>query len=153
MVINQHNPTMKNFLILFISNYIVTLNSLLSSNSITISVPTVFLSFGGVDGFITNNLLISGSTGTVRFTSNLNYIINSSLVITGLSGTSKVSLSNITGSRANFTLGFSATQNVKYCNATSLDSSAGQTIYTTGSGILTNTINWGKQEGNFLLMF
>ena len=54
--------------------------------------------------------------------------------------------------KAIFNLQNGATQSVTNCNATRIDSSGGQTIYTS-EGTLTDTINWGIGSGNFFLMF
>jgi hypothetical protein len=45
--------------------------------------------------------------------------------------------------RANFTLSSAGTQNVYYVNATRIDSSGGQTIWSIGAS-LNNTINWNS---------
>lgn len=112
----------------------------------------------GSAGFSVGTLSITPSASrTVTLTAGNTYTINNALILTGAgSGSNVLTLtSNSSSSRAYFTLIPSATQNVTYTNATRIDSSAGQTIISSGS-ILINTINWASasfNSGNYLIMF
>jgi len=127
-----------------------TLNSLLTVNG-TLSLGTVFnVTFAGTSGFTCANLSCVAAGRLITFQAAQTYTITNSLIITGTIP-SKVSLTS-TSTGALFNLQYGATQNVQNCNATFINSSGGQTIYTS-AGTLSNTVNWSVGSGNFFLLF
>jgi hypothetical protein len=125
----------------------ITLNSTLNCNTLTFS--NAVITFAGSAGFTTNTLINSTLTTSRTYTlkNSVNYIINNTLNLQG-NGSNILTLTSDSGTvRANLLLKYGATQSVKLTNATRIDSSGGQTIYTTVSRTLTDTINWGKKEG------
>lgn len=70
------------------------------------------------------------------------YNITNSFIITGPTNSFRYTLkSSIPGTKAIFTLVNGGTQNIGYTNATDIDSSLGQTIYSF-NGVITTTFNW-----------
>jgi autotransporter family porin len=130
------------------------LNSTLTANFIAIGTAGI-TSFSGTSGFTVGILSCLVAGKTLNFEVGKTYTITNTLNITGTSG-SKITISS-SSAYAFLILQFGATQLVENCNATNIDSSGGQTIYTS-SGTLTNTINWSigtppTSNGNFFLMF
>lgn len=128
----------------------VTLNSLLTVNG-TLSVGSAgTVIFAGTHGFTCNTFSCVTAGRTINYAVGKTYLVTNSLIVTGSTG-SKISFVS-TSAGALFNLQVGASQNVQNCNATWIDSSGGQTIYTS-AGTLTNTTNWGIGSGNFFLMF
>ncbi len=100
--------------------------------------------FTGNNGFTANTLTCS-TAGTIHtFKSGNTYSITQSFTSISTSNVSRVSfISGTPGVQAIFTLDPAATQNVMYTNATDIDSSAGQTIWSFQQ-VVSNTLNWGN---------
>lgn len=109
----------------------------------------------GTIGWTANNFYMQSlatSTGNnLRLQSGVEYKVNSILVMTSYSSNLLSSGSNIVlyssgALSAIFTLAFGATQDVYYTDGgavgLTIDSSAGQTIWTRGGAIRTGTLNW-----------
>lgn len=142
-----------------ITNATITNNSLLTCNSLTlgglIGVYSGIVTFSGTSGFTTGTLSVTTAGRIITLASGITYNVTSNLNLVGTVG-SKITLRTLTTPRAIFTLPYGATRNVQNTNATNIDSSLGQTIYSS-TGTLTNTINWsigsGSNSGNFFIMF
>ena len=129
-----------------------TLNSLLTVNG-TLSVGSAGnVTFAGTHGFTYNTFSCITAGRTINLTAGITYLGTNSLIVTGTSGSKVLFVSTSGTVKAIFNLQNGATQSVTNCNATRIDSSGGQTIYTS-EGTLTDTINWGIGYGNFFLMF
>jgi hypothetical protein len=120
----------------------VTINSLLNiTNTLTTSVSSVI--FAGTSGWTTLNFssITAGVTHTLASTKT--YTITGLFTITGTSASRIVFVSSIPGSQAILTLANNGTssQNIDFCNATDIDSSAGLTIWSY-KGVLSNVTNW-----------
>jgi hypothetical protein len=116
----------------------VTLNSTLSANTITGGNS---ISFGGSFGFYTNNLNYTIDGGGLTLRAGNFYYIRQSLFARGTLASRAIFSSSTVSLVAYLTLENSATQDVGFTSATSINSSLGQTIYTR-KGVLTNTTNW-----------
>ena len=122
----------------------VTLNSTVQlSGAWTLGAFDLVL--GGTSGFICGTLTLTTSLSAARsltLLAGVTYLINNALTITGPTNTFRYTiLSSSSGTRAIFTLNYGSPQNVGYTNATDIDSSLGQTIYSF-NGVLSNTLNW-----------
>lgn len=86
----------------------------------------------------------------IKFLNNIEYKVNSSLVLTAWSTTNTFRLQPQNNGSTIFTLAFGATQDVYYASGgtglTAVDSSAGQTIWTRGGSIATGTKNWSQWD-------
>ena len=116
----------------------VTLGSTLSANTITGGNS---ISFGGSFGFYTNNLNYMIAGGGLTLGSGNFYYVRQSLFARGTLASRAIFSSSTVLSVAYLTLENSATQDVGFTSATSINSSLGQTIYTR-KGVLTTTTNW-----------
>lgn len=120
----------------------LTLNSLLTANSI--NLPNANVGFTGSSGFTTSSITNTAITAnrTITFKAGNTYTITSSMVLNGLSNTSRISfVSSVASSYTNIVLQSGADCKLKWINATDADSSAGRLI-TTQYGSLLRTINW-----------
>jgi hypothetical protein len=128
------------------NNATVTLNSnLIATGTLTATQSIVFagtgnLTLGGFMATTTGRLYVLQAGNT--------YTINNSLTVTSVSGSNTEIKSSSSSVRAILTLPAGASQNIRYCNGTWIDSSGGQTIYSL-KGTLSNTINWSKPLNNF----
>lgn len=130
----------------------VTLNSLLTVNG-TLSVGSAGnVTFAGTHGITYNTFSCITAGRIINLTAGITYLGTNSLTVNGTSGSKVLFVSTSGIVKAIFNLQNGATQSVTNCNATRIDSSGGQTIYTS-EGTLTDTINWGIGSGNFFLMF
>lgn len=120
----------------------ITINSLLNiSGTLTLSPSGVGTTFTGTSGWTCGTFTCT-TIQPVVFKSGLTYNCNTSFTITVSTNASRILFSSsIGGTRAIFTLGFGASQNVGFVNATDIDSSLGQTIWSF-NGVLSNTLNW-----------
>ena len=116
----------------------VTLGSTLSANTITGGNS---ISFGGSFGFYTNNLNYTIAGGGLTLRAGNFYYVRQSLFARGTLASRAIFSSSTVLSVAYLTLENSATQDVGFTSATSINSSLGQTIYTR-KGVLTTTTNW-----------
>ena len=133
-----------------ISTGTINLNSLLTVNGTLAVGSSGTVIFAGTHGFTCNTFSCITAGRTINYATGKTYLVTNSLIVTGSTG-SKISFAS-TSAGALFNLQVGASQNVQNCNATWIDSSGGQTIYTS-AGTLTNTTNWGIGSGNFFLMF
>jgi hypothetical protein len=122
----------------------ITLNSTLTLTG-TWTLGAFDLILDGTSGFSCGTFTLTTSLTVARSLTllpNVTYLVNTSFIITGPTNTFRYSLlSSTPGTKAIFTLASGATQNVGYTNATDIDSSLGQTIYSF-NGVITTTFNW-----------
>lgn len=121
----------------------ITNNSLLTVNeTLTYALGSV-VTFAGTHGWTT-------ATFDIQTSSNVNHILKAGLTYTittnfisiATTNANKDTIkSNSAGVQAILTLNYGATQTVGFTNATDIDSSLGQTIYT-ANGTLSNATNW-----------
>lgn len=134
------------------SNAIVTLtiNSLLNANTLTLANGN--LTFAGTFGFSVNTLNNTTPTAsrTVTLQTGITYTVTNTLNLVGTSTNTISIVSSSISTRANLKLTYGGTQSISNVNATRIDSSGGETLYTTFARTLTDTINWGKREGSIL---
>lgn len=131
----------------------ITNNSLLTING-TLNFGTSSQTFTGTHGWNTNNLitqtLVSSRTHTLK--SGLTYTINNSFISIGNTNTIRTTFrSSVAASQAILTLNAGATQSLQFVNATDIDSSLGQQIYSY-KGVLSNATNWFSTNGDFLVL-
>lgn len=121
--------------------------------SLTISATdshTVY--FNGSNGWTIPTITMTNASGAnpiLKLKQGNTYICSSSFTVAH-SGSDTANfcrvISDTGGSQAKFTLNQGASQNVDHCSATDIDSSAGQTIWSYHSSVLTtpisNTLNW-----------
>jgi hypothetical protein len=128
------------------------------------SLNATTMSLGYTTGTnITTNLIFTGSAGfntkvlsvnnnafprNINLTPGTTYNVSNNFISSG-SVTFRASSSI---DRAYFNLAPTGSQNVKFTNATNIDSSGGQTIFSLG-GTLINSINWSNYPSNFFLLF
>ena len=126
------------------NNALFTVNGIMT-NTHTVSTQTI--NWLGSAGWSTANLLNSFAGGNLVLASGVTYTVRSQISFTG--GTAgarpqiRASLTNST--KAILTLNFGASQSMIYVNATDIDSSGGQTIWSFGVLPVTDllrTINW-----------
>lgn len=133
--------------------------------ALTMSVASSNLSFTsllnitGTFSLINDNITISGAAGfncgvlsltsvlantrTLTLTSGNTYNIGG-FIVTGTSNSFRLVVASSTpGVQAILTLDPAASQNIMYTNATDIDSSAGQTIWSFQQ-VISNTLNWGN---------
>lgn len=127
------------------ASQILTINSLLSiNNTLTYNLGTV-ITCAGTAGWTTSNFYILTSNNiNHELVAGITYTVNNYFESISTTSLLKDSLiSSIPGTKAIFTLAYGATQNVGYTNATDIDSSLGQTIWTF-NGVVTTTLNWNS---------
>jgi hypothetical protein len=117
-----------------------TLNSLLSVNGImTLSTSIIF---AGTAGFSVGTLNVSAAGLTHQLVSTVTYTITTAFTCTAATDASRVLFrSTIASSKAILTLNSGATNNLRFVNATDINSSLGRTIYSY-RGVFSNTDNW-----------
>lgn len=121
----------------------ITNNSLLTILGTLTYLSGSSVTFLGTSGWNSNNFTIS-TIITVNHTlkSGITYNISGSFTsITSGNSTRATIKSDSSGVQAILTLDSLGTQNIGYTNATDIDSSLGQTIYS-ANGTLSNTNNW-----------
>jgi hypothetical protein len=148
-VATTFNTTYTTFNTLVLTAATYTLNATLLANLIAIGTAGT-TTFNGTNGFTIGSLSCTVAGKTLSFATGKTYTVTTDLTITGTAA-SKITFSS-SSTHANFILQAGATQSVTNCNATNINSSAGQTI-NTSAGTLTSTINWSIGGGNFFLMF
>jgi len=116
-----------------------TLNSLLSANgTMTLSNSIIF---AGAAGFSVGTLVSTASL-THQLVSTVTYTITTAFTCTAATDASRVLFrSTIASSKAILTLNSGATNNLRFVNATDINSSLGRTIYSY-RGVFSNTDNW-----------
>ncbi len=123
----------------------VTLNNLLRCTG-TLTLGISDTTFAGTNGTFDVNNLILGTNATALRTTTLvatkTYRVRQSLTCTQATSANRILItSTIGGSRAIFTVDFASTLNLGFVNATDLDSSLGETLYSF-RGVFSNTLNW-----------
>ena len=135
-----HNVnTITNVTSFVLNNQLVCLNTLTIDNS--------QVTFSGTNGTFDVYYLNLNSAGTVarnpRLVATKTYRVRAGFISTGGTLAFPITLSsNVAGSQAIFTLDNGATINVRFVNATDIDSSLGRPIYSY-KGVFSNTLNWG----------
>ena len=128
---------------------ITTLNSTLNCTNCNFLIGATFAGTGGInaDNF---NCSVAGSSITLK--NGVTYTVNSSLNLNGTASSPVQLKSSTASSYAYFNLSTGATCDVKFCNATDIDSSGGRLI-TDVKGTLTRTINWYKTNPDYFAFF
>ena len=126
-----------------------TLNSTLNCTNCNFLIGATFAGTGGInaDNF---NCNVAGSIITLK--NGVTYTVNSSLDLTGTAASPIQLKSSTASSYAFFNLVSGATCQVKFVNATDIDSSGGRLI-TDVKGTLLRTINWYKTNPDYYLFF
>lgn len=121
----------------------ITNNSLLTvSNSLTYLLASVVTFAGTSPWYTTNFFILTSNNINHTLVATKEYIVTTYFESIATTSALKDSLvSSVPGTKAIFTLNYGATQNVGYTNATDIDSSRGQTIWTF-NGVVTTTFNW-----------
>jgi hypothetical protein len=105
----------------------------------TLSISTIF---AGTAGFSVGTLNVSAAGLTHQLVSTVTYTINTAFTCTAATDASRVLFrSTIAASKAILTLNSGATNNLRFVNATDINSSLGRTIYSY-RGVFSNTNNW-----------
>jgi len=148
--LNTNGITWNN--ITFTGTSTITINSLLSVNG-TMTLPGANLTFAGTSGWSVNTL-VHAANATIRthtLVSLLNYTITNNFTIIATNAARITFRSSIAASQAILTLEAAATQDLKFVNATDIDSSLGQTI-NSNKGTLSNATNWYRTNGTFMYL-
>ncbi len=117
----------------------LTLNSLLTvTGTLTDSQTSTF---AGTAGFTCATFTSIGVGKTITLTTGNTYTITTAITVTGTAASPNIIASSSGSVQAILILNYGATQDIDYCSATRIDSSAGQPIYTF-KGILTTATNW-----------
>lgn len=131
----------------------ITNNSLLTINR-TLTLPNANVTFAGTHGFTCGILTHATLTAARTYT----LVSTKTYTITGAftSNTNTNSFrptfrSSVAASQAILTLQASASQDLKFVNATDIDSSLGQTI-NSNKGTLSNATNWYRTNGTFMYL-
>lgn len=139
-----------------IRNGSMTLSSSLNATTMSLGVNSAGaqVTFTGSAGFNTNVLSINSSIypSYINLTPGTTYNVNNNLISSASAGNSITFRASSSIDRPYFNLALAGSQNVKYTNATNIDSSGGQTIFSLG-GNLANSINWSNYPSNFFLLF
>jgi len=131
----------------------LTLNSLLTATG-TLTLPNSNTTFSGTAGFtvgtLTNTTLTAARTYTLASTKT--YTITGAFTSNTNTSTIRPTFRSSTGgSQAILTLNAGATQNLKFVNATDINSSLGQQI-NSNKGTLSNATNWYRTNGTFMYL-
>lgn len=124
----------------------VTINALLTA--IKIEVNGGGISFIGTSGFNTGTFMFyqaGGSSNTITLKSGLTYNVTTAMSNTATAALTHGLVSSTPGTKAILTLSQGATQDLDFCNATDIDSSAGLTIWSY-KGVLSNATNWNEMS-------
>lgn len=134
--INWYNITVTNTLT-------ITNNSLLTVLETLTYASGSVVTFAGTHGWTVGHFVIATSGAISHIlVAGVTYTILDSITSVSTTNSLKDTLASSSGvTKAILTLNFGATQNVAYTNATRIDSSGGQTIYSF-NGTLTDSINW-----------
>ncbi len=120
-------------------------SSIIVLNSVARIAGTLTLggntTYQGAYGFDVNNYSDTNAGGTHTFASTVTYRIRNSITITATAASKKTFTSSSGSVQAILTLDQGATQDIGFCNATRIDSSQGQTLWTY-KGTLTTATNW-----------
>lgn len=113
--------------------------------------------FFGTAGFIASTLSLENFNKNLQLTAGITYAVNNSFSCIGTAYAQIWTIYSSSSSYAYLNLQYGASQDVRYCGATWINSSGGQTIYSS-SGSLVSTVNWligvaPTSSGNMLLMF
>jgi hypothetical protein len=124
------------------NNTIILSSSLTASNiSLGLVSNTQPITFTGSAGWICSNLTSSSPLGRViKLASGVEYKTTNNAYLTGSIATPLIMSSSIPSTRASWSLDPVASQYVKNVNGYKIDSSNGQTIWTTGT--TSDTVNW-----------
>lgn len=138
----------------------ITLNSTLELSG-TWTLGNFNLTMAGTAGFTCGTFSLTTALTQVRtltLISGITYNITTQFTVTGATNALRYTInSDNPGTRAILTLDPAANQNVVYVNATDIDSSLGQTIYSF-NGVLNNATNWDllvpglNNGGNFIFI-
>ena len=122
----------------------ITINSILELSG-TWLLGAFDLILNGSSGFVCDTLSLTSNLTVARsltLVAGVSYIINNQFTITGATNAFRYIIqSSVSGSQTILTLIQGANQNIAYVNATDIDSSRGQTIYSFNA-VLSNATNW-----------
>ena len=121
----------------YTTNSTITINSLLSCSG-NLSITTVSVIFAGTTGWSAGTFTIT--TGNQTLGAGLTYTIADAMVVNGTLANSSI-LQSSSATQAILTLNYGATQAVAFGDATNINSSFGQTIWSR-KGSLSNATNW-----------
>lgn len=127
----------------------ITNNSLLTVNGTLAYLSGSVVTFTGTHGWTANTFDIQ-TANSINHTlkAGLTYTVTNSFISNTTTNAAKDTLkSDSAGVQAIFTLNYGASQSVAYTNATDIDSSQGQTIYS-ANGTLSNATNWNTLTAN-----
>lgn len=127
-------------------NNTITLSSSLTASNISLGLASNSspITFTGSAGWICSNLTSSSPIGrTIKLAGGVEYKTTNNAYLTGSAPgvTSLIMSSSMPSLRASWSLDPAATQTIKNVNGYKIDSSNGQTIWTTGT--TSDTVNWG----------
>lgn len=123
-------------------NNTITLSSSFTASNMLLNVGGIFT---GSAGWICSNLTSSSPNGrTITLASGVEYKTTNDAYLSGSTGGVLVMSSSIPSTRASWSLASTASQYIKNVNGYKIDSSNGQTIYTTGT--IFDTINWNPSS-------
>jgi hypothetical protein len=102
------------------------------------------VTFSGTAGWNCANLLCSTANRTITLQEGIQYNTSNNANMLGTDA-QRITMQSSSGvNRAIWTLAPAATQSMVYVNGTRIDSSLGQTIWSFGPPVLTNTLNWNS---------
>lgn len=143
--INANSNSLNNLNIVNTAN--ISFNSLLNGNSI--NLPNANATFSGTSGFVFNSITHTTLTASrvYTFAASNTYTSNVSISLSG-TPTNIITLQSSSATiKANLILTYSGAQLITNVNVTRIDSSGGETLYTSIGRVLTDTINWGIITG------
>ncbi|HXU28671.1 MAG TPA: hypothetical protein VN698_15690, partial [Bacteroidia bacterium] len=120
---------------------VITLNSALNATG-TMSYSSNNLTFAGSFGWTVGSFVMTTLAGAQMVLQAGNtYVVNNNINVTGTSASHNKIISSSGSVRAILTINRSASQTIKYCDGTWIDSSGGRQVRTY-KGTISNTINW-----------
>lgn len=119
-------------------------NNITVTGSIAIN-PTTAVTFSGTGGFSAGTLILVGTGITMTLKNGVTYTVTDSFTnntVTPATAASPYTITSDSGTiQTKLTLSDGATQDLRFVNATRVDSSLGRTVYSY-RGTLTSTTNW-----------
>jgi len=130
----------------------LTINSLFSAIG-TMILPNANVTFAGTGGWSVGTLshVTNTATRTHTLVSAVTYTITTNFTVIATNTARITFRSSIAASQAILTLSPTATQDLKFVNATDIDSSLGQQVVS-NKGTLSNATNWYRTNGTFMYL-
>ena len=123
------------------TNLTITGGTIPVTNNLTLNGT---VTFSGTSGWNCANLLCSTNGSIITLQTGNTYNTTNSVNMLGITGSRISMVSSSASNRAVWTLAPIATQSMVYVNATRIDSSLGQTVWSFGPPVLTDTLNWNS---------